>query len=330
MLSRVLREVGDVPLLEALSERLSASDLQSLLLEVFARRSAARGPASVARQQAESRFVRPSTVPQRVQLELDRLIYEALPDGVDDVELSPLAPLGACSALGTVHPDKSIATVRGVEVCSDPTNVLALIAADRRRAALGAARGAGSAPRVDAGRGARDTVRLATSHRIVRPERFDAPQSWAHFRLFALVSAGRGSAELSFEEAALAEHARFHLTLLSRAQGAGYRVRGLQLRITALGGEEEPEAVRRSVAEPLCAEFPGLDFRFAPERTRGRGYYRSLCFEANVVGEDGEVYFLGDGGLTDWTAKLLGDRRERLMISGLGSERFAACLAPRP
>jgi hypothetical protein len=32
----------------------------------------------------------------------------------------------------------------------------------------------------------------------------------------------------------------------------------------------------------------------------------------------------GDGGDVDWAAQLLSDRRERLFISGLGSERVAA------
>jgi|GEM_PF-4488011 len=36
-------------------------------------------------------------------------------------------------------------------------------------------------------------------------------------------------------------------------------------------------------------------------------------------------YFLVDGGFTDWTQKLLSNRKERLLISGLGSERLLTC-----
>jgi hypothetical protein len=32
---------------------------------------------------------------------------------------------------------------------------------------------------------------------------------------------------------------------------------------------------------------------------------------------------LGDGGSTDWTARLLGSRKERLLISGYGIDRIA-------
>jgi hypothetical protein len=32
---------------------------------------------------------------------------------------------------------------------------------------------------------------------------------------------------------------------------------------------------------------------------------------------------IGDGGLVDWTARLLGNRKERLAISGIGIEAAA-------
>jgi len=32
-----------------------------------------------------------------------------------------------------------------------------------------------------------------------------------------------------------------------------------------------------------------------------------------------------DGGFTDWTQQLLSNRKERLLISGMGSERFVFC-----
>jgi hypothetical protein len=32
---------------------------------------------------------------------------------------------------------------------------------------------------------------------------------------------------------------------------------------------------------------------------------------------------VGDGGFVDWTARLLGNRRERLLISALGVDRLS-------
>ena len=73
----------------------------------------------------------------------------------------------------------------------------------------------------------------------------------------------------------------------------------------------------RSVTAAL-AEVP--DVRVIPDQSResGRGYYSGLCFKVH----SGELE-LGDGGFTDWTAQLLGNRKERLLVSGYGVDRLA-------
>ena len=39
--------------------------------------------------------------------------------------------------------------------------------------------------------------------------------------------------------------------------------------------------------------------------------------------EEAGLLELGDGGFTDWTAQLLGNRKERLLVSGYGVDRLA-------
>ena len=60
-----------------------------------------------------------------------------------------------------------------------------------------------------------------------------------------------------------------------------------------------------------------------PARGRARGYYDrgALGFH---VGSGSEV---GDGGFTDWTARLLSDAKERCLISCAATERLAAAIA---
>ena len=59
------------------------------------------------------------------------------------------------------------------------------------------------------------------------------------------------------------------------------------------------------------------------DREAGRGYYRELCYKINVwVG--GYWMEVGDGGFTDWTARLTANNKERLLISGVGIDRVAA------
>jgi hypothetical protein len=59
------------------------------------------------------------------------------------------------------------------------------------------------------------------------------------------------------------------------------------------------------------------------ERQAGRGYYRDLCFKVSAY-EDGEPREVGDGGFTDWTARLTANQKERLLILGLSTDRLAA------
>ena len=62
-------------------------------------------------------------------------------------------------------------------------------------------------------------------------------------------------------------------------------------------------------------------------RQRGRGYYRDLCFKV-YANTGGHLEEIGDGGFTDWTAQLLTNAKERLLISGIGVDRLAACGPP--
>jgi hypothetical protein len=59
-----------------------------------------------------------------------------------------------------------------------------------------------------------------------------------------------------------------------------------------------------------------------PDRATGRGYYTGLCFKVFGVAA-AEPFEVGDGGFVDWTQNLLGNRKERLVITGLGVDRTA-------
>ena len=217
--------------------------------------------------------------------------------------LAPVLPLGAHSAVATVDPRNVVATVRGSEVAADPTNGLALEAAARRRQALRAD------PRSAA------VVRLAAIQRVTRAQQFTGPVSFAHFGLLGLVTAGRDTGGHAFERAAVTEHLRFAADGLARLGAA--RVR---LELTRL--DDAMPDVTAAVAAAL-AGARGAEVADAPGRRSGRGYYTGLCFKVQADFGAGELE-VGDGGFVDWTGKLLGNRKERLLISGYGIERIAA------
>ncbi|MGW2397450.1 hypothetical protein ACWCYY_12950 [Kitasatospora sp. NPDC001664] len=298
-LRRVLERAGGPEVLALLAEELSGADLTTLMLEVYRRRAERTGPAKVMRRYRDDRFVAPAPVGYRELRRAEDRLVAALPEGFEVVTLAPLVPLAAHSAVGPVDPRKVVATVRGTEVAADPTNGLALEAARRRTGTRSA-----------------EPVRLAGSQRVVRAQRFEGAGMLAHFQLFALVTAGRDTGGQGFERQHLLEHLRFAAEAL-----AG---RPVEVRLTALDG------AGAALVEHVRAELagtPGLDVVEDPDRATGRGYYSGLCYKVHLVTAEGPVE-VGDGGFTDWTRRLTGNRKERLLIGGFGVDRLVALDRP--
>jgi hypothetical protein len=312
IIDRILREAGDPRLAERL-ERMPAGDLQSLLLAVFKERAAALGPADVLRQYTKSRFVRPTGSARLESLRFETLAFSLLPAGFKPVELSPLCPLGTSSALGPVGQDKVVSTARNTEVLSDPTNAMALECAVRRKARP---------------RRPEPEVKLACSQRLVRAQAFTGPASFAHFGMLALCTAGRDSGCLRFERSAAFEHIAYFLRLLSALEDAGHPIARPRLRLMPFS-EPLAELAGGELRDELSRLSPGLEIGVEALAEGTREYYSGLRYQIFASGEDGAEQFLVDGGTTDWTQKLLGDRKERFMTSGMGSERFLVCFARR-
>ena len=73
----------------------------------------------------------------------------------------------------------------------------------------------------------------------------------------------------------------------------------------------------------------GVDIVFDDSRTKGRGYYQEVCFKIHREMPNGWIE-LADGGLVDWGAKLLSNAKERMFISGIGSERVCGLITTTP
>ena len=311
IIARILRTARVPDLLEVLTQRLSQPDLQSLLLEVYRTRAEALTPAHLLQQYEQNRFVQPAAVNPKQLLEFDRLAYSVLPASFELVELSPVCPLGTNSAVARVDQDNAVTTIRNTEVCSDSTNVLALECARRRRASY---RGQ-SQPEGD--------TKLCASHRLLRPHLPNDPASFPHFRIFSLCTAGRDPGSYGFEAGALREHLEFYVRLLQRAQQTGFRLAAVRTRIIVFDETRTP-VLQAEVLDELSRSYPEVEFTLDQEKKSGQGYYTGVRFQIYVRDQAGTDHFIVDGGFTDWTQQLLNNRKERLLISGLGSERFVA------
>jgi hypothetical protein len=277
----------------------------------------------------------------------DSVAFQAASEFVA-LDLSPVCPFSAASTIGGTSQNNVVTTIRNAEALGDPTIALALEAGRRRRSA--------------------NVVRLCASHRVIRLQPFDVPGYSPHFRLFGLLTAGFDMGSFRFETVHLLEHVRAYLRMFRMLTAVGFSLQSplvefadmiaieaaltvagvtrdevrKSIRAHRLGGSDRflrergiaalPEVLHpqfeNDVIAPLRAEFPEAQFRVNQQRLEGFGYYKSFTLRISPQAPDGNRYPIVDGGFTDWTARLLGNRKERLLISGIGSE--FACNTYRP
>ena len=302
IIARISRTLSNGDALEGLVRRLPPTDLQSLMLHVYRKRSAKRSAPEIFAQYQRSLMLRPSAADPRALIEVERLAFESAA-AFEAVDLAPIAPLGINHVLGRIDQNNCLATVRNAEVIADPTTTKALECALRRRA------------------GEKGTIRLCSRSRQLRLQPFDMPGFSPHFDLFSMVSAGRDRGELMFETESLREHIGVYVELLGRLSTAGYHFEDISISIS----DTERDAWRLSRAEqqvlaPLARAERHIAFRLDHEREQARGYYTGLCLSINATDPTGQCCNLADGGFTDWTRRLLSNAKERLLVSGMGIE----------
>lgn len=303
-LERILGQLNQPELVRALAEELSGSDLNTLLLQVFRARTASSSAGDLLKRYTENRFVHPALAdPIRLkELELD-LLKLAAGLGFEPVQLSPVAPLGTASVMGKVDQNKIISALRGTEVVSDATNLLALHACDTIRS--------GGEPHKRTG-----CLRYCTTHRHVRAQHFgDAPGMLPHFHLYGMVTSGRDTGSYGFEREAFWEHAAAYRAIFRQAFDSE-----IELIFSVRGGYADAEGlVSRIIAHG--EEHYGDVKTSMGKANPHNGYYEGMQFtvKTTIRGQD---YMIGDGGFVDWTKQLLGSKKERLLISAIGLDRL--------
>jgi hypothetical protein len=309
IIQRIERKAQVPGLASILAERLAPTDLQSLLLAVYHHRSTKLQPSTVLANYEKDQFVRPSAVSPVALAKWEQVAFSRLPQEFEALALSPVCPLGTNSVVASVTQDWAVSTARNTEVVSDSTNVLALECAVRRRELLRLN------PR------STDSVHLAASHRLLRAQNYKSAKLSAHFSAFALCSAGRDLGNLRFELSTLGLHIRFYLGALHSYLGPTVP---LHLSVTDFKQSKGQDFLETQLLTPIQSEFENVTCTIDNQRTSGRGYYPDLCFHIHASGSSGQLLQLVDGGSVNWTQKYLSNAKERVVISGIGSERLCA------
>ncbi|MBZ0290083.1 MAG: hypothetical protein K8I30_20835, partial [Anaerolineae bacterium] len=255
IIERIERELGIPGLLNLLVERLSPTDLQSLLLEVYRQRAHRQPPANLLSEFEANRFVRPSSANPIRLLAWEQIAFAHLPDGFEPLALAPVCPLGTNSAVALVDQNRVLSTIRNTEVVADSTNVLALECALVRKKLL------------RANAKSKEAVHRAASHRLLRAQHYNNPNAIAHFSAFALCSAGQDQGNLRFELATLAAHIQFYLRALRAFLGASLPLRAA---LTDFGAVDRRTLLADHLFAPLQSAFPDVAVAMDDTRDSGR------------------------------------------------------------
>jgi hypothetical protein len=282
----------------------SPSETAPLLLELARSQAARRGPRELIRQFQRDGFVAPSALDLRTLQAFDSIALSAARQ-FEALLLSPVAPLGVCSRLAPTSQDRTLSASRGLEVVSDPTNVLALECA--RRLARD--------PRAD--------VRLATVHQVLRAQALPPRTGFSrHFRMFALAEAGPGRAEDGFEVEAIARHAAVLDRIFDASSALGCRV--VDRSATIFHDDHRSVAAER-VRARLTRDLPHVGL--STERFEST-YYAGLRVLLGGTSTEGAHVPLADTGAFDWVARLTSNARQRFVASGLGLQLLPILFRP--
>jgi hypothetical protein len=280
---------------DVLSElaKLTNPELNSFLLELFRIKSQRVNPSEVVKQFNENRFVSPAdtNILKLKEIEVEWLTY-AEENGYEPLNLSPLAPFAACSSVGLVNQNNVVTALRGTEVVSDATNVIALKIASEFKAA----------------KDRNLILKYSTTHRHIRGQYFSNPNFSAHFSVFCLVAGGLDNGNYEFEISQLEEHIRIMFSLLKR------RFNENQLFIKFLVKEisEQFHSILKQRENLFWADKEVVFVEDFDNK-----YYKTIQYKIGIKKNNQEIE-IADGGDVDWTQKLLGNRKHRLFISGIG------------
>jgi hypothetical protein len=295
----IAQRTGNENLISILADELSGTELNSLLLEVFARRVQQLTAPGLLKQYEQNRFVQPADTDFIHLLEKSLQTLKCLSGHQFlPLQVSPLSQLGTCSVVATVDQDKVVSALRNCEVLSDATNALAMyISGQKKRQKSN-----------DAG----THIKYCTTQRHVRSQPFQIKGFSPHFTIGCLVSSGADTGSFAFEKKAIAEHFAALGDVLTNVFNSG----PVRFRLQQRAGY--PDTFIPAILEYLHNQLPKLEVT-RDENPGPNNYYKGLQFKAVITLQQRD-YEIADGGLVTWTQQLLNNKKERFFISGFGLE----------
>jgi hypothetical protein len=294
IIDKVLEKAGNENLINELTSRLSQSEITTFLLALSKETANKNTPTNILSRYKSNRFVKPSELNPIKVKQVEILMLEmAEASGFSPVLLSPASPLGSCSVMGKVDQNNVISATRGLELIADSTSMLAIYLANGIKNKT-----------ID---NTKSPVNLSATCRVTRGQMFKSTEFVPHFSMFTAVSSGKDMGSYGFEKDAIARQMGFYISYFGEKPGNELKV-SLNMR----NGYTDKMGFIDRIHCYLRERHQDIDFIVNREET-DNSYYQGLNFKICVNNIE-----IVDGGFVDWTKKLLGNKKERLLISGSG------------
>ena len=302
IVTKILERIGQPGLMRVLTEELTGTELNTVLLDVFADATSKLSPPKLLNRYQLNRFVKPSDLPvlELKRMELDVLeLFNSF--NFQPIELSPVSVLGSCSVVATADQDKILSALRGTEVLADATNSIALHVCDLKQ-------------RTKNSRDQAEMISFATIQRHVRTPQIAIKGFTPHFKIGCLVTAGTDKGSYSFEKESL----RQHIVLMKELYMNYYKVDGIRFRfLCRTNGYDSSERLAEQVKEFVVTKHPSIVIDVIPKPEKEIDYYKGIQYKVDIDVR-GKTFEIGDGGFVDWTQKILQNKKERMLSTGIG------------
>lgn len=294
IIEHVLEKAGNKNLINELTTRLSQSEITTFLLALSKEMANKNSPNDILSRYESNRFVKPSELNPIKVKQVELLMLEmAEASGFSSVLLSPASLLGSCSVIAKVDQNNVISATRGLELIADSTNMLAIYLANEIKNKT-----------ID---NTKSPVHLSATCRVTRGQMYKSNAFVPHFSLFTIVSSGKDTGSYSFEKDAISRQIGFYISYFGEKLG-----HNLKVFLNIRNGYTDKMGFIDRIHCYLRESYPDIDFMVNREETDNT-YYQGLNFKISI--NDIEIV---DGGFVDWTQKLLGNKKECLLISGAG------------
>ena len=302
IVTKILERIGRPDLMRVLTDELTGTELNTVLLDVFADATSKLSPPQLLNRYQVNRFVKPSDLPV---LELKRMELDVLEllSGLnfEPIELSPVSALGSCSVVATADQDKVLTALRGTEVLADATNSIALHICDlkKRNKDLNNQRG---------------MMSFCSVQRHLRTPQIGIKGFTPHFKIGCLVSAGIDQGSYSFERESLLQH----IVAMKELYLNYYKVDDISFRfLCRYNGYDSSQRLAEQVKEFVVGKHSDLVIDVITQPEKEIDYYKGIQYKVDI-NVKGKTYEIADGGFVDWTQQLLQNKKERMLSTGIG------------